>query len=195
MTDVESRASIDDLLQYVEEPEGPTRRQQTGVRWAVRTVLLAGALTALTVFGLQLVGLGISAVAVFAGFLALLLIRRVTAPLRPPPTRRTARRRSIRSETLDWGGQDSLRTALRAWDERLSRADARQNGFARSLLPALRELADERLRQRHGITRASEPERARALLGERLWTMLEGRAERPPTAEEWAAIVNQLEKI
>jgi hypothetical protein len=194
VSDTGFRASIDDLLRYVEEPEAPTRPHRTGVRWAAGAALLAGALTALTVFGLRLVGLGISVVAVFAGFLALLLVRRVAAPLRPPPGR-TVRRRVTRGQTLHGGGQDSLLIALRTWEERLSWADAKQNGFARILLPPLRELVDERLRQRHGITRASEPDRARVLLGERLWMMLEGRVDRAPTAEECAAIVSRLENI
>lgn len=192
----ESTASIDDLLGHGEEPEEPrSRRTQMSAGWLLGAVLAAAALTAVTVFVLRLVGLGVSAVAVFAGFLALLLIRRVAAPLQPPPVRRTALRRITGAHTVDRGNQDSLRIALRDWEERLTRADATRDGFARIVLPPLRELADERLRQRHGITRASEPDRARALLGERLWTLLEGHAGRPPNAGEYAAMVSQLEKL
>jgi hypothetical protein len=192
----ESTASIDDLLGHGEEPEDPrSRRTQMSAGWLLGAALAAAALTAVTVFGMRLVGVGVSAVAVFGGFLALLLIRRVTAPLQPPPARRTALRRITGAQTLDRGHQDSLRIALRDWEERLTWADATRGGFARIVVPPLRELADERLRQRHGITRASEPDRARALLGDRLWTLLEGHADRSPTAGEYAAMASHLEKL
>lgn len=191
----EPTASIDDLLGH-EEPEEPRpRRKQVSAGWVLRAALVAAALTAVVVFGLRLVGLGISAVAVFAGFLALLLIRRVTVPLQPPPAGRTARRRLARGQLLDWAGQDALRLAVRDWEKRLTWADTKRDAFARVVLPPLRDLTDERLRQRHGITRAADPDRARKLLGERLWTLLEGGAGPPPTAGECAAIVRQLEKL
>lgn len=192
----EATASIDDLLGYDEEPGEPRpRRTHLSAGWLLRVALAAAALTAVTVFGLRLVGFGVSAVGVFASFLALLLIRRLAAPLQPPSTRRTARRRTARGQPLDWGGDDALRLAVRDWEKRLTWADTKRDGFGRIVLPPLRELADERLRQRHGITRAGDPDRARALLGERLWTLLEAPAGRPPTAAECAAIVSQLEKL
>jgi len=191
----ESTASIDDLLGYDEEPDEP-RRAPVSVGWLLRATLVAGALTAVTVLGLRLLGFGVPPVGAFAGFLALLLIRRVAAPLQPPPARRPTRRRIKRGGELDWGsGQDGVRIAIRDWEQRLSWAEATRGSFANLILQPLRELTDERLRQRHGITRASEPDRARALLGEPLCTFLEGRSGRPSTAAEYAAIVSELEKL
>ncbi|MFD0594521.1 hypothetical protein ACFQZ4_20545 [Catellatospora coxensis] len=56
-------------------------------------------------------------------------------------------------------------------------------------------MVDERLRQRHGVNRATEPERARRLLGDPLWTLLTVPAKRPPSPRELDVIVNALEKL
>ncbi len=46
-------------------------------------------------------------------------------------------------------------------------ASATSAGSPRIVLPRLADLIDERLRQRHGFTAKADPERARAVLGER----------------------------
>ncbi len=61
--------------------------------------------------------------------------------------------------------------------------------------PLIADLVDERLRQRHGLTRDGDPERARALLGDPLWKLLEKPVKRTPAPRELAAIVAQLEKL
>jgi hypothetical protein len=196
MTAPEYTATIDDLLRHVEESDTPAPRRRTGVGWAVRAALLAGALTALTVFGLRLLGLDLSAVGVFAGFLAVLLIRRVTARLAPPVPARQARRRPVRrADRSDQSADDALRSAVRGWQQRLTWADGSSDRFARVVLPRLRDLADERLRQRHGVTRASDPDRARELLGEPAWSLLADSSDRSPTLTEYAAVASGLEKI
>jgi hypothetical protein len=57
------------------------------------------------------------------------------------------------------------------------------------------ELTDERLRLRHGITRASDPRRARELLGEPLWQLLGDPGRRPPKARDLATHVETLERL
>lgn len=190
-------ATIDDLLRHVEEPETRRPRRKTGVGWVVRAALLAGASTALTVFGLRLLGLDLSAIGAFAGFLALLLIRRVTARLAPPAPPRQARGRPARwADRRDRStGEDALPAAVRAWEQRLARSDRNPGAFVRVVLPRLRDLADERLRLRHGVTRASDPDRARQLLGEPTWAILEGHPDRSPTLTDYTAIASGLEKI
>ncbi len=97
----EPSASIEDLLGHEEEPASRARRQRGGTAWWVWTVLGAAALTAVTIFGLRLFGIGVSGLAVFVGYLALLMLRRISGQLlvaaaRPvPPVRRRgpARRR------------------------------------------------------------------------------------------------------
>jgi hypothetical protein len=194
MTAPQYSATIDELLQHVEEPDRPPRRKRTGV---VRAVLLAAALAALTVFGLRLIGLDLSPVGAFAGFLALLLIRRVTSRLAPPAPPRQARRRpTLRPAGPDGGtDRDALQSAVRGWEQRLAWTDGKPGAAMRTVLPRLRDLADERLRLRHGVTRASDPDRARELLGEPAWSLLAGSIDRTPTLTDYAAVASGLEKI
>jgi hypothetical protein len=62
-------------------------------------------------------------------------------------------------------------------------------------LPVLAELADERLRLRHGITRASDPRRARDLLGDPLWAALHDPGRRTAKSSELETYVTALERL
>ncbi len=61
-------------------------------------------------------------------------------------------------------------------------------------MPVLAELTDERLRLRHGLTRASDPRRARELIGETLWSALEepGRRVKPRDPTQY---IESLERL
>lgn len=61
--------------------------------------------------------------------------------------------------------------AVSAWQDRLSWGQQDRGRFESGVRPGLVRLAEERLLQRHGITRAAHPERARQLMGERLWNL------------------------
>jgi hypothetical protein len=190
-------ASIDDLLEHDEEPVKPGRRAPSGIGWWVRTALIAGALTAVTVFGLRLFGVELPVAAILTGFLALLALRRTTAQVAPPPPpRRGVYRDPARDDgTYHWGEQDALRGAVNRWERALGWAEGNHERFVERVLPAIGELCDERLRQRHGLTRASDPQRARALLGDPLWQLLTTPARRTPAPRDLAAIVAPLEKL
>ena len=90
---------------------------------------------------------------------------------------------------------DTLRIAVRRWEQQLDWSHNDGERFSRIVLPALTELADERLRLRHGVSRASDPRRARELMGEPLWQVLHDPGRRPPKAREMSAVVDALEKI
>ncbi|MEV0605117.1 hypothetical protein AB0I61_01910 [Polymorphospora rubra] len=184
--------SIDDLLQHEEEPARRSRRDRSGLRRWLRTVAIAAACTAVTAFGLRLFGLAVPLVAVFAGFLALLVLRRVTAGLVPPAPVGPPVRPD--DGTYNWSAQDALQSAVSRWETALARAQNDPERFNRVVLPALGELVDERLRQRHGFTRATDPERARALLTDPLWNLLNTPARRKPRPADIAAAVAQLEQ-
>lgn len=64
------------------------------------------------------------------------------------------------------------------WQDRLSWGQQDHGRFESGVRPGLVRIADERLLQRHAITRATHPERARQLMGERLWNL----ATEPPPA-------------
>jgi len=63
------------------------------------------------------------------------------------------------------------------------------------VLPVLAELTDERLRLRHGLTRATDPRRARELIGEPLWLALSEPGRRPPKRTDLATFVEALERL
>ncbi len=89
---------------------------------------------------------------------------------------------------------DGVLTAVAVWNRRLERARAAPRHAAALLVTHLGELADERLRQRHGLTRSSDSARARAILGEATWSILH-RTGRPPTDGDLDAVVRRLEML
>lgn len=194
----ESTTSIDDLLRHDTDedlpPEPAPRRSPLGL---LRTVVVAAVLTGVLVYGLRLVGVQVQAVPVFAAFVALLVLRRwvrqVAAP--PPPTRSAARAAGADEGRYNWAGHhDALRTAVRRWEARLDAVDSDPARFSRTVLPVLADLTDERLRQRHGVSRTTDPQRARELLGEPLWRLLTEPG-RPPRRRELATHVETLENL
>ena len=183
-----------------EADEGPAEedapRRAGSVGWWVKNALAIALLTAAAVGGMRLVGVRLPVVLLAAGFVALRALWLIVVAVAPPPAPRSGARTSPADNEghYRFASGDALRTAVRRWENRLQGpADAAR--FSRNVLPVLAELADERLRQRHGLTRASDPQRARALLGEPLWRLLEDPHRKPPKAKEWAAHVQALEKL
>jgi hypothetical protein len=167
------------------------------VRWVARTLAVTAAVVVVVVVGLRAVGLQVSLWVIVAGVLAVLAVRRVTAELSPPPPSRTGARAPAGEEpgTWNWSARDALRAAVNKWERPLDWCSGNPERFTERVLPRLGELADERLRQKHGLTRESDPARARALLGEPLWTFLATPTRRPPSPRDVAAIVAELEKL
>jgi hypothetical protein len=191
-------AGIDDLLSFGDaEPAAEPVRTRSWSGWLLRDALLGVAATAATVALLRLAGIRMSAVLVAAGFIALRALHLLLVEVTPPPTPKTVGRRRAGEEDgfYRWTGGDALRGAVRRWESRLDWSQNEPGRFSRNVLPELAELADERLRQHHGITRASDPRRARELLGEPLWQLLAEPDRRPPKARDWAALVAALEKL
>jgi hypothetical protein len=190
--------SIDDLLGHEEESApGRTRRARSRYGWLFGALLVAAGFTAVVVFGLRLFSLQVAVPAVFAGLLALLLLRRVTATVAAPPPRPayTPPDPARDDGSYNWTTEDALRGAVSRWETKLAWSKGESGRFAKGVLPALGELIDERLRLRHGLTRESDPPRARVLLGEELWTFLSTPVKRTPAPRELAAIVEKLEKL
>ncbi|MEU8327236.1 hypothetical protein [Micromonospora sp. NPDC048839] len=193
-----SSTSIDDLLAFDEEaaPKGPQApRSRTGP--VVRALAWAAAVVAVLLVGLRAVGLQVSLPVLVAGVLAVLGVRRITALLAPPPPSPPARRAGTGDEdgSYNWATRDALRGAINQWERPLDWSSNRPERFTGVVLPRIGELADERMRLKHGVTRESDPARARVLLGDRLWTFLETPPRRTPSPRDLAVIVAELEKI
>ncbi|MCG5444679.1 hypothetical protein NIE79_002837 [Micromonospora sp. NIE79] len=193
-----SSTSIDDLLAFEEEaaPVGPQARDS---RWrpVLRSLAWAAALVAVLLVGLRAVGLQVSLPVLIAGVLAVLAVRRVTALLAPPPPPPGGGRVGTGEEdgSYNWGARDALRSAINRWEWPLDWSSTRPERFTGTVLPRIGELADERMRLKHGVTRESDPARARVLLGDRLWTFLETPPRRTPSPRDLAVIVAELESI
>ncbi|MGS2614307.1 hypothetical protein ACVCAH_07210 [Micromonospora sp. LZ34] len=193
-----SSTSIDDLLSFEEERPRPDERERgSRIGQVLRAVAGMAAVVVVLVAGLRLVGLRVSLLILVAGVVALFAVRRVVAALAPPPPPPAGSRAAYVDDdgTWNWNARDALRTAINGWEWPLDWSTTRPERFTGVILPRLGELADERLRQRHGVTRESDPVRARALLGERLWTFLETPPRRTPSPRDLAAIVAELEKL
>ncbi|MFY1619388.1 hypothetical protein [Micromonospora sp. WMMD736] len=190
-------ASIDDLLTFEEErPRHDDRKSGGRAGRVFRALLGNAAVVAVLVVGLRAVGLQIALVILIAGVFAVSAVRRVAAALAPPPAARSRARLAQDDDgTWNWGARDALRAAINGWELPLDWSTTRPERFTGVILPRLAELTDERLRLKHAVTRESDPVRARALLGDRLWTFLETPPRRPPSPRDLAVIVAELEKI
>jgi hypothetical protein len=190
---------LDELFGFAEEPvaaERPVAEERSPSRagWLIRNLLLVAVATMVTVAVLRIAGIRVSIMVIVAAFVALRLLMLAVAEVAPPPAGRASARRAVEEiGEYRWTGTDSLRAAVRRWEHRLDWAQSDAERFSRIVLPVLAELTDERLRLRHGITRASDPRRARDLIGEPLWAVLHQR--RPPQPRELETYVTALERL
>ncbi|MDG4821013.1 hypothetical protein O7635_03990 [Asanoa sp. WMMD1127] len=195
---VDDQTLIDDLFTFEEDDEpGPlTERSGTDLRWWIKAIVVGAALAAVAVFGLRLFGYTVPIAAVVGVMVALIALRRVTSALAPVQLTRNRRRAPSTTEdgTYNFSDRDALRTVVGRWERLLQRA-GNDAGSARAVHRTIVEVADERLRQRHGVTRAGEPERARALLGDQLWSYLGTPPTRNLAPRDAAAYVQQLERL
>jgi|RhiMethySRZTD1v2_1073278.scaffolds.fasta_scaffold20029_6 hypothetical protein len=190
------QVSLDQLLGDVGEwvPEEPKRR----MRWWVRDPIVA----LVVAFGIAVFMRALSFVAPYpvlaaTVFTALLLRRALLAvPVPAPP-------RAVYSDvwgTIDDPGPrfapvDGVARAVERWAARFDWTERDASRFTSAVHPRLYELVEERLRQRHGMTMGTDPTRARALMGEQLWTFLHARVARTPSVREMTEIVGDMEKI
>jgi hypothetical protein len=200
-------AGLDDLFSFgaerpVEEYVEVVERPPSRVWWVVRNALLVVAATVVAEAALRFAKIGVSLLLVVAAFVALRLLMLAVAQVAPPPRPKRGERsvdrdhRRADDEGLwTWTGSDSLRVAVRRWEQRLSWSQSDPEAFSRNVLPVLAELTDERLRLRHGITRASDPRRARELIGDSAWTLLSEPVRRAPKPRELGEYLDSLERL
>ena len=191
-----SDGGLDELFsardEPVEEAPEPVVKERSRALMILRNALLVIAATVVTVAALRAGGLRISVLLVVVFFIGLRLVLFAVSEVAPPPL---PKRRSAGFAASREAGNDSLRLAVRRWERNLDRAHADAEVYTRNVLPVLAELTDERLRLRHGITRQSDPRRARELLGDPLWAALHDPGRRHPKSRELEAYVDTLERL
>jgi hypothetical protein len=161
-------------------------------RWAVRELGLlllvaavAGAALWLAFFaGSYRAHLGLC---VAGGLAVAACWRLVVAVVRPPPPVVAPPERAAPDDGL---------IALASLEHRLSWGSVDPDRFRERVRPVLVDLALERLRSRHGVDPATQPEEARRILGESLWQMVTGPPpSRCPTRPELSRLVQEMERI
>lgn len=189
MTERPHSSSIDELLGGAYEDDTPRRSRGTSAPY-VKAFLAAAALSAVGYMALRTAKLDAPLWFLFLVSSALVAVIVAVRRVRPPlPSRAAGRRHSLDAPP------DGLRHAVKRWETRLEWCHADTGAFNRKVIPALGEVVDERLRQRHGVTRASDPARAQQLVGEPLWTFLSVPARRPPAPRELANLIAWMERI
>jgi hypothetical protein len=164
--------------------------------WLLRAVLPAFAVTAVAYTLSHAIGVAPPLLLLLAMVLGAFLIREAAASGREPGWRRA--RDVVRPLSPNVASQleppDGVLAAVSVWDRRLERASAAPRHAAVLLMTHLGDVADERVRQRYGVTRATDPARVRAVLGEGTTAVLGGTG-RPPTDAELNAVVSRLEAL
>lgn len=187
--------TIEDLLGFEDEPPPRERRSSGRGAWWIKSILVAAGLAAVTVFGARIFGYTVPIPVVVAVFLALLILRRVTGSLVPLPANRV-RRPSNGTEdgSYNFGGRDALRSVVARYERLLERAGADARA-AQAGHRAIADIADERLRQRHGVSRQTDPDRARGLLGDPLWHYLHTPPKKTLASKDAATYAQSLERL
>jgi hypothetical protein len=96
---------------------------------------------------------------------------------------------------FDHDGSDGVEDGIRIWARRMEWGLTSSRRYELTLAGRLGDLADQALRRRYGITRATDPARARQLLGERVWRAVHPPPQWMPSELELAAVVGQLAQV
>jgi hypothetical protein len=184
-------ATLNELLDAEPRPSETPPSDRFAGRWLIRAALWVAALSGALVLAASVVGVRLWYPFVFVGLLTLVVLHRAVTALEVVPAADDPPEPAERVS----GGDDGFARALQRWRVRLSWDQAGLWRSSRTLHPAMADLVDERLRQRWGITRTGDPTRARAVLGDRLWSYLEHTPAEPPAVDELSALVDDLERI
>jgi hypothetical protein len=192
-SDSSAAAPVDHLYGFEEQAPRPRRPWWVS---AALTVLVSSALTYSVLFAInRLLPLAL----IVALCAAAVLVGQASRSSVEPPWRRVGQLvrpiRFRRQQEPDAGyeGGDGKIQEVRRWDRRLDWGTYADR-FAHTVGVPLGELVDERLRQRHGITRASNPALARELVGARVWALL-GPLERIPSHRQVMAALDDLDRL
>jgi hypothetical protein len=197
----ERDVGIDDLLGDPADREAEAQSARPEPTATLGSGLLRAALVAALIAGAGYVvllpmGLKIPYILLFSVFFALLALRRALKVVEAPRLTIGAEQPEPVTTRIDpTRVADGVQLALGRWETRLSWTERDPQRFMTAVRPRLADIADERLRQRHGVTRADDPRRARELMGERLWMFLFSPLASTPNPKELAAVVDDMETL
>jgi hypothetical protein len=187
---------LDDVFRYEEEEPDPQRQPaRSSLRWLVRPVVISLVIAAGGGFVLRLMGLAVPYPLIFMVVLAVQLLRRTLTWVGPKPVPTRLLRRP--EAPAGWGDDDGLRLAASRWENRLVwvRLQRDPAQFSKTMQPRMIQMIDERLRLRHGVVREHDPARARAVLGETLWTFVTTPVRENLAPRDLAALISRMEAL
>jgi hypothetical protein len=190
---------LEDLLRF-DEARSPMPIQRRPP-WRLRTVMITLALALVAETAARLAGFDPPGALILALSAAVVGLHRLLGLIAEPSWRSAADfvrpvLAGAGSTSVGWfGGGDGMLEAIRRWSRRLEWGATSPERYALTVAGRLGELADYQLRQLYGGTRASDPGRARAVLGEQVWRALHPPAGWMPSESELARVVNRLVDI
>lgn len=194
---------LDDL--FAASEAAPTTVASTGgsvraaTRWLLGRAFFSVALGTVIYGVLWVVRVGVPYPLIVGAIFVGTVVRRalIRADVQPLPASFTGQRSRQPARgpgTPDVDAPDGAQIAIGRWESRLRRRGD-PDRLTQQLLPRLRELVDERLRLRHGVTMATDPGRARQLMGEALWTMIHHPPRRGFAPHDLSVLVDQMEAL
>jgi hypothetical protein len=109
------------------------------------------------------------------------------------PARHDEQLAALRTRSNDNRTQFLATWLLESGRER--RAGEGSQTFVRRIQPLLLELTTDRLVHRHGVDPEREPDRAREITGEQLWSLITGDEKRTASFDEIEYAVQTIEKL
>jgi hypothetical protein len=208
MPDREPAVDLNELMEVAAERGERQPTRAFSPRWWVRR-LLAALIVAGGVWSvLYALRVGLSFPLIVVTVLAVMVVRAALAQVAddPLPTEVTGEGLALTVADDGLSGPmeglrhsvaptDGMRYAVGRWDDRLNWGDRDATRFAGIVVPRLAELVDERLRQRHGLSMAGDPARARDLLGEDLWRFLHSPPVKGVTPRDVATMIAKVEEL
>lgn len=178
------------------DPDAPVSpRDRPGFVRVISLLAYSAILTTLVYVALRSFELEAPLVVLVAATMVLVGTWRMARRVRPPLASRHAGRFGTRFTEEREQVPDGLVLAISRWDTMMDWSHTDAARFNRKVLPRLAEVVDERLRQRHGVDRSADPARAKAVLGDPLWTFVTTPGRRSPHPRELEQIVTALEKL
>ena len=181
---------LDDMLGYDDQPG--RKKKSPARRITMAVLVIAGGSVAINSI-LHLTGIGAPYGLIVATITCIVLLRGILVALAVQPVPKTMRDAPPSNPVP--AVADGVRDQANRWASRLEWTKGDLRRFGHVVQPAMTDLVDERLRLHHGVTRAADPSRSRAIMGEDLWKFVHEPVARSLNPKEMAALVAQMEAL